>query len=42
MLERDGFLDIDEVKDIPGFPGMEVLSQKKCVVIECAQNIHSR
>lgn len=39
MLERDGFLDIDEVKDIPGFPGMEVLSQKKCVVIECAQNI---
>lgn len=39
MLARDGFLNIDEVKDIPGFPGMEVLSQKKCVVIECAQNI---
>jgi Fe-S-cluster-containing hydrogenase component 2/bacterioferritin-associated ferredoxin len=39
MLARDGFLDIEEVKDIPGFPGMETLSQKKCVVIECKQNI---
>lgn len=39
MLDRDGFLDINEVKDIPGFPGEEVLSQKKCVVIECRQNI---
>lgn len=39
MLSKDGFLDIDEVMDVPGFPGLEVLSQKKCVVIECAQNI---
>lgn len=39
MLSKDGFLDIKEVMDVPGFPGMEVLSQKKCVVIECAQNI---
>ena len=39
MLARDGFLDIEEIKDIPGFPGLEVLSQKKCVVVECSQNI---
>ena len=25
--------------DIPGFPGIEVLNNKKCVVIECKQNI---
>ena len=39
MLTKDGFLDIEEVKAVPGFPGLEVLTQKKCVVIECAQNI---
>lgn len=39
MLARDGFLDIEEIQDIPGFPGLEVLSQKKCVVVECSQNI---
>jgi Fe-S-cluster-containing hydrogenase component 2/bacterioferritin-associated ferredoxin len=39
MLARDGFLDIEEIVDIPGFPGLEVLSQKKCVVVECSQNI---
>lgn len=39
MLVKDGFLDIEEIKDIPGFPGEEVLSQKKCVVVECSQNI---
>lgn len=39
MLAKNGYLDIDEVKDIPGFPGMEALSKKKCVVIECKQNI---
>ena len=39
MLARDGYLEIDEIKDIPGYPGTEVLSQKKCVVVECSQNI---
>lgn len=39
MLERDGYLDFDEVECISGFPGIEALSQKKCVVIECSQNI---
>lgn len=39
MLVRDGYLDIEEVKSVPGFPGGEVLSQKKCVVVECSQNI---
>lgn len=39
MLARDGFLDIEEIEGIPGFPGLEVLSQKKCVVVECSQNI---
>lgn len=39
MLAKDGFVDVAEVMDTPGFPGEEVLSQKKCVVIECVQNI---
>lgn len=39
MLARDGFLDIEEVVNIPGFPGTETLNNKKCVVIECKQNI---
>ena len=39
MLAKDGFLDIDEITATPGFPGMEVLNRKKCVVIECKQNI---
>ena len=41
MLAKDGFLDLEEVMDIPGFPGIEVLNNKKCVVIECKQNIPS-
>lgn len=36
MLAKDGFLDLEEVMDIPG---IEVLNNKKCVVIECKQNI---
>lgn len=39
MLERDGCLELSEVEHISGFPGMAALSQKKCVVIECSQNI---
>lgn len=39
MLAKNGFLDVEEVMDIPGFPGMETLNNKKCVVIECKQNI---
>lgn len=39
MLAKDGFLDIEEIKGTPGFTGQEVLSRKKCVVIECVQNI---
>ena len=39
MLAKNGFLDLEEVMDIPGFPGMETLKNKKCVVIECKQNI---
>ncbi len=39
MLVRDGYLDIEEVKSVPGYPGADVLSQKKCVVVECSQNI---
>ncbi len=35
VLARDGFLDIEEVVNIPGFPGTETLNNKKCVVIEC-------
>ena len=36
MLAKNGFLDLEEVMDIPG---METLNNKKCVVIECKQNI---
>lgn len=39
MLAKNGFLDLEEVMDIPGFPGMETLKNKKCAVIECKQNI---
>lgn len=39
MLAKNGYLDIDEVLDIPGFPGTGVLNKKKCIVIECQQNI---
>lgn len=39
MLTKDGYLELDEVQSVPGFPGLDVLSQKKCVVIECAQDI---
>lgn len=39
MLVKNGYLDMDEVLDIPGFPGEEVLGKKKCIVIECRQNI---
>ena len=37
--EKMAILDLEEVMDIPGFPGIEVLNNKKCVVIECKQNI---
>ena len=39
MLAKNGYLELDEIMDIPGYPGTEILSQKKCVVIECRQNI---
>lgn len=39
MLAKNGFLDVEEVMDAPGFPGMDTLKKKKCVVIECQQNI---
>lgn len=39
MLAKNGYLDLDEVTSVPGFPGEKVLGQKKCVVIECRQNI---
>ena len=39
MLAKDGFLDMEEITSIPGFPGEETLKIKKCVVIECKQNI---
>ena len=39
MLIRDGFLELEEVYSVPGFPGEEILKKKKCVVIECSQNI---
>lgn len=39
MLAKNGYLEIDEIMDIPGYPGTDILSQKKCVVIECRQNI---
>lgn len=39
MLAKNGYLDLEEVMDIPGFPGEEVLAGKKCVVVECKQNI---
>lgn len=39
MLNKNGYLDMEEVKSVPGFPGDDVLSKKKCVVIECIQNI---
>ena len=29
VLARDGFLDIEEVVNIPGFPGTETLNNKK-------------
>ena len=39
MLAKNGYLDIEEVMDIPGFPGTDTLNTKKCVVVECKQNI---
>ncbi|MGI6054693.1 MAG: (2Fe-2S)-binding protein [Clostridium sp.] len=39
MLVKDGFLELEEVCSVPGFPGEETLKKKKCVVIECSQNI---
>ena len=39
MLAKNGYLDLSEVTVIPGYPGEEVLAGKKCVVIECNQNI---
>ena len=39
MLTKNGYLEIEEVMDIPGFPGLDILNQKKCVVVECKQNI---
>lgn len=39
MLAKNGYLDLEEVKNIPGYPGEEVLAKKKCVVVECEQNI---
>lgn len=39
MLTKNGYLDIEEVMDIPGFPGLDTLNKKKCVVVECKQNI---
>lgn len=39
MLAKNGYLDIEEVLEIPGYPGEQVLNNKKCVVIECSQNI---
>lgn len=39
MLAKNGYLDLEEVKDIPGYPGDEILAKKKCVVVECEQNI---
>lgn len=39
MLSKKGYLDIEEVMEIPGYPGDEVLAKKKCVVVECKQNI---
>lgn len=39
MLAKDGYLEIEEIEGIPGYPGADVLSQKKCAVAECSQNI---
>ena len=39
MLAKNGYLDLEEIMDIPGFPGLETLAGKKCVVVECKQNI---
>lgn len=39
MLVKNGYLDMEEVLEIPGYPGEQVLNNKKCVVIECSQNI---
>lgn len=39
MLSKDGFLELEEITVNPGFPGEEVFCQKKCVMIECAQEI---
>lgn len=39
MLAKNGYLDMEEVMDVPGYPGTDVLNTKKCVVVECKQNI---
>lgn len=39
MLEKEGFLDIKEIEEIPGFPGYDILSKKKAAILECAQKI---
>lgn len=39
MLVKNGYLELEEIREIPGYPGEEILTQKKCVVVECSQNI---
>lgn len=36
---REGFLDLETVKRLPGYPGDERLKEGPCAVIECAQEI---
>lgn len=39
MIEKTGYLELEELQTLPGFPGRGVLKRKKCAVIECKQHI---
>lgn len=39
MFERDGFMDLREIEQLPGFPGWQALSRKACAVLECPEEI---
>lgn len=38
-LEKNGYPDIDEIKNSPGYPGDSRLARGNCIVIECIQEI---
>jgi Fe-S-cluster-containing hydrogenase component 2 len=38
-LEKNGYLDLEEIKKSPGYPSDKRLAEGSCIVIECNQEI---